>query len=107
MTIGILRFCRYRRALNSGLLRCMERFHKRNERRNFMGTEIFSVSRHITAALDDLPDQLIMRQPRRNRIERWAAHTARSIQTMTIAALFALQHERPAKLQWRAAFDEM
>jgi hypothetical protein len=46
----------------------MQRFEKRNECRCFRRTQIVPICRHIAASLDDLADELVLREPYGNAV---------------------------------------
>src|SRR6516162_4314446 len=46
----------------------MQRLEKCHERRGLRRAEIFSVGRHVSAPLDHLPDELVLRQSHSHRV---------------------------------------
>ena len=48
----------------------MQRFEERHESGRLRRTQVLSIGGHVSPALDDLPDQLIVRQPDRDGVER-------------------------------------
>jgi hypothetical protein len=51
----------------------VQRFEKRDQGSRFRRTQILSVSRHVAASLDHLSNQLILREPHGNAVERWSS----------------------------------
>src|SRR5438309_1500115 len=84
-----------------GLVRRAQRLHEGHQRSHFRGTQILAIRRHVAASLDDLPDQLIVSQTDRDRIESWAPQSAFSAQAVTVPALLALHQDRALKLERR------
>src|SRR5579862_2822077 len=79
----------------------MECLEKRDKRRSFRRAQVFSVSRHVAAALNHLADELVLREPHGNAIERRPPLSAEFTERMAIAALFGLKDECPLPLQCR------
>src|SRR5262245_40257213 len=80
----------------------MQRFEERHERICFCGTQIFSVSRHIAAALDHLPDQLIIGEPDSDCIECRPPLSTFAVESMAVVALLGLKDQRTLAFQCRA-----
>jgi hypothetical protein len=49
----------------------MQSFKKRNQGSRFRRTQILPICRHVAASLDHLSNQLILREPHGNAVERW------------------------------------
>jgi hypothetical protein len=49
----------------------MEGFKERHERGSLCRTQIVSIGRHIAAALDHLPDELVTRKSHGDTIQSW------------------------------------
>src|SRR6266481_491323 len=81
----------------------MECFEERHERGGLGGTQVLSICRHVTAALDDLADQLILRQPDGNGVERRAALPSFGTERVAVVALLDLEHERALPLERRTS----
>src|SRR5277367_2260213 len=77
----------------------MKSHEKRNQRRGFRRTQVFSVGRHVAAALDDLSNQLILCEPHGDAVERRASLAAQIPKGMAVAALLGLKHERALSFQ--------
>ncbi len=84
----------------------MQRCHERYQRLHFRGVQVLAISGHVTAALDDLPDQLISGEPRGDVIERGSPLSAVAAQGVAIAALLGLEYGRAAQFNRRSSFDE-
>ena len=83
----------------------MQCFEKRHQSGGLRGTQVLSIRGHIAAALDDLADQLILREPDGDGVERRPAFAAVAVQRMAVVALLDLKHERPLPLQRRASLQ--
>src|SRR5258706_5437303 len=86
------------------LIRRPQRLHERDQRSYFRGTQILSIRRHVSASLDDLPDELIARETGGHGVQGRAAQTAFAAKAVTIAALLALDENRTLEFQRRASF---
>src|SRR5260370_27958644 len=85
----------------SGLSNRVQRLEVCDQGRGLLRAEVLSVSRHIAAALDHLADELILREPDRDSIERRAALSIALLGRMAIAAFQRLEHPRAPALQRR------
>ena len=83
-----------------------QRFEEGDERRHFRGREVLAVGRHVAAALEDLADELVAREPRGDVVERRPALPPCVAERVAVAALLDLEHERALPLERRAALDE-
>src|ERR1700756_32386 len=66
-------------------------------------TQVVSIGRHIAAALDHLPDELVVRQSHRDAIQGWSPLSARVAEGVAVAELLYLKHERTLPLERRRA----
>jgi hypothetical protein len=48
----------------------MQGLEKRDQCRGFRRTQVFAVRRHVATALDNLPNQLILRKPHGDAVQR-------------------------------------
>src|SRR5882724_11478335 len=80
----------------------MECFEERHERRGLGGTQVLSICRHVAAALDHLPDELVFRQSDGDGVEPWTALPTFAIERVAVVALLHLEHERSLPLERRA-----
>src|SRR5262245_41933125 len=85
----------------------MERLQKRDKRRGFRWTQVLSVGRHVAAPLNDLTNQLVLRQAGGDTVETRAPFTAGVAKGVTVAALFRLEHQRALSLQRRRAAEHL
>src|SRR5262249_61713884 len=76
-----------------------ERFEEGDERGRLRRAQVLSVGRHVPAALDHLADQLILREPHRDAVQRGPALTTRAAQRVAVAALLELQDQRSVPLE--------
>src|SRR5215467_12097039 len=72
----------------------------------FRRAQVFSVSWHVASALNHLPDQLVLREPYRNAVERRTSLPAEFAERMAIAALLGLKHQRPLPLKRRGSVQK-
>ena len=72
----------------------MERLEERDERRRLRRREVRAVRRHVASALQDLAEELVLRQPRRDVVERRAAPAPGVAERVAVAALLVLEDER-------------
>src|SRR5258708_33291088 len=77
----------------------MESFKERDERRGLGRAQVVSIGRHIAAALDHLPDELVGRKPHRDAIQGWSPLSARIAEGVAVAALLYLKHQRTLPLE--------
>ena len=80
----------------------MQRLEEGDERRRLGGTQVLAVGRHVAAALDDLADELILRQAHGHVVERGPRSPPAVAERMAVAALLGLEHERALPLERRA-----
>src|SRR5262245_26910287 len=85
----------------------MQSLEKRNQGSRLRRTQVFSVSRHVSTTLDNLPDQLILCESHRNRIKRGPSLAAEIPKRMAIAALFCLKNQRALPLQGGRAVQKL
>src|ERR1700688_4467501 len=81
----------------------MKRLKKGDQRSGLGWTEILSISRHITATLDYLPDELVVGQSQSNTVECGSALTSLIIQRVTVVTLLRLKNQRTLAFQRRTA----
>src|SRR5262249_5976619 len=81
------------------LSRRTQRLEECDECGRLCRTQVFSISRHVAASLNDLPDELVLREPHRDGVKgRPPLPTAASKGT-AVAALFALKDKRALPLK--------
>ena len=71
----------------------MQGLEERDQGRCLGWTQILSVGWHVASALDHLPDQLVLREPQSDSVERRAALTAHVIKRMAVVALLGLENQ--------------
>src|ERR1700691_5206132 len=77
----------------------MQRLKKRDQRRGFRRTQILAVRGHIAAALDHLPNQLILRQTSGHGIQSRSALSALIVERVGVVALLELENESALSLE--------
>ena len=84
----------------------MERFEKCDESRSLRWVQVLSIGGHIAATLQDLPHELICRQPDGNRIESRPALTPDVANGVAVVTLLRLKYERSLDLNRRATIQK-
>src|SRR5215468_12398050 len=88
------------RGIASGSLsRRMQRFEKCDECGRLRRTQVFSISRHVAASLNDLPDELVVRESHCDAVQGGAPISAGPSKGMAVATLFDLKNERALPLK--------
>src|SRR4029077_5861024 len=88
------------RCVARGSLPCwMQRFEECDECGRLRRTQILPICRHVAAPLDHLADELVLREPDGNVVERRTPLSAEFTEGMAIAALLDLKHESPLPLK--------
>src|SRR5260370_16328282 len=83
------------RCITSWSLPCgMQGLKKRDERRGLCRTQVLPVRRHVAASLDHLADELVLREPHGDAIQRRASLPAQLPEGMAVAALLHLKNKR-------------
>ena len=77
----------------------MQGLEKPDKRGSFRRAQVFSVSRHVSASLNDLADKLVLREAHSNAVERRASLSAEFAERVAIAALLGLKDECPLSLK--------
>ena len=85
----------------------MQRLKKRNQGCGFRRIQAVPVSRHVAAALQDLADQLILGETRRDGIQCRTSFAAFFAERVTVVALLALEDERPLTFECSPARQEV
>src|SRR5580700_7746273 len=84
----------------------MQRFEKSYERGGLRRAQILGIRGHISASLDHLADELVLREPDRDTIESGASLPSALLKRMTVAALLRLKDERALPLQGGCAVQK-
>src|ERR1700691_398878 len=69
------------------------------ERGSLCRTQVVAISRHVAAALNYLPNELVLRQPHGNAIQGRSPLSARASERVAVAALLDLKYERTLALK--------
>jgi hypothetical protein len=83
----------------------MQRLEKCDECGRLRRTQVFSISWHVAASLNYLPDELVLREPHCDRVQGGASLPAASSKGMAVATLFELKNERALSLERSRAKD--
>src|SRR5580704_12428944 len=83
----------------------MQRLKERHQRGGLRRTQVLSISRHVAAALNHLPDQLILGELDGHSIQLRPALPSRTTQSVAIVALLSLKNQRTLPLQSRTPFE--
>src|SRR5215471_583403 len=89
------------------LSRWMQRLEKCDECGRLRRTQVFSISRHVAASLNDLPDELVMREPHGDGVQGGSSVPTGPSKSMAVATLFHLKNERTLPLQRRRVKDHL
>src|SRR5215472_12623494 len=84
----------------------MQGFEKGHQRRGLRRAQILAISRHVAASLDHLANELVLREPHRNTVQRRTPLPTLVCQGMAIAALLDLKYKRSLPLQRGCPFQE-
>jgi len=84
----------------------MKSHEESNDGGGLRGTEIFSVGRHVAAALDDLASKLVLRKEDGDLIEGGTPLAAFVTESMAVVALLELKDERALTHERRAILQE-
>src|SRR5882757_9698097 len=85
----------------------MQSYQKRDQGGCFRRTQVVSVGRHVAASLNDLADQLVLRQSYGDAVECRPSLAARLSERMAIAALFGLKYESALAFQSSGAVKKL
>src|SRR5580692_165471 len=81
--------------ITSRTLSCrMQGLEESYERRGLCRTQVVPIGWHVAAALDDLPNQLVLGQPHGNAVQSWPPLSTRIAERVAVAALLDLKHQR-------------
>src|SRR5258707_882735 len=95
-----------RRIARGSLPSRMQGLKKGDERRGFRRTQVLPIRGHVAASLDHLADELVLRQPHSDAIQRRASLPAHLTQRMAVAALFDLKDECALTLHRGCAMEK-
>src|SRR5580658_6606184 len=93
------------RIASRALSRWMQGLEESDESSRLCRTQIVSIGGHVAAALNHLPDKLVLRQPHGNAVQRWSPLSARVAKRVAVAALLDLKHERALALECGRAMN--
>src|SRR5215469_9414266 len=83
----------------------MQGLQKCDQRSSSRRAQIASICRHIAAALNHLPDELVLREADCNTIQSRPSLSSGSAEGVAISALLGLKHKRTLALQCCRAMD--
>src|SRR5580704_4529693 len=78
---------------------------KSYECRGLCRTQVVPIGRHIPAALNHLPNELVLWQPHGNAVQGWPSLSTHVAKRVTVAALLDLEHERTLPLKCSRAMN--
>src|SRR4029453_3842181 len=84
----------------------MEVLEEGDESRGLRRAEVLAVGRHVAAALDDLADEVVLRQAPGDVVEGGAALAAALLERMAVAALLDLEDQRALSLEGGRTLEE-
>jgi hypothetical protein len=85
----------------------MKSLEEGDEGGGFWWAEIFAVRGHVAAALNDLANELVLREQESDLVESGSAFTAFIAERMAVVALLELKDERALTLERRAILQEL
>ena len=86
--------------ITCGSLACrMQGLEKRDKSGRFRWTQVFSIGWHVATSLNHLPDELVLREPHGNAVERRSPLSAEFTERMAIPALLGLKNESSLPLK--------
>src|SRR5579863_8282978 len=86
--------------ITSRTLRCWVQGLKESyERRSLCRTQVVPIGGHIPAALNHLPNELVLREADRNAVQSWPSLSTCVAKRVAVAALLDLKHERTLALE--------
>src|ERR1700719_1268024 len=68
-------------------------------------TQVVPIGRHVAAALNHLPNELVLGQPHGNAVQVWPPLSTRVAKRVAVAALFHLKHKRTLPLECGGAVN--
>src|SRR5258706_4168717 len=95
-----------RRIARGSLPGRMQSLEKCDERRGLCRTQVLPVRRHVAASLDHLADELVLREPHGDAIQRRASLPAQLPEGMAVAALLDLKNKCALPLQGRCGMKK-
>jgi hypothetical protein len=78
---------------------------ERDERRSLSRTQVVAIGRHVASALNDLPDELVLRQAHGNAVEGRSSLSPQVAKRVAVAALLDLKNERTLPLKGSGAMN--
>src|SRR5580700_8114892 len=69
------------------------------ERRSLCRTQVVSIGRHVAAALNHLPNELVLCEAHGDAVQGWPSFSTRIVKRVAVAALLNLKHERTLALK--------
>src|SRR3984885_6778281 len=92
--------------ITSRTLRCwVQGLEESYERRSLCRTQAVPIGRHVAAALNHLPNELVLRQPNGNAVQGWSPLSTRVAKRVAVAALLDLKNERALTFKRRRALN--
>src|SRR5262249_17151447 len=91
------------RVAGRGHIRGTQRLHESDESRYLLRRQVPAKRRHVAAALNHLPDQLVAGEASGHTIQRWAAQTTFAPRAATLPPLLVSHHQRTLQLQRRTS----
>src|SRR5271156_640258 len=75
------------------------------ERRRLCRTQIVAIRGHVAAALNHLPNELVLRQSHGNAVKGWPSFSTRVTKRVAVSALLDLKHKRTLPLKCGCAMN--
>jgi hypothetical protein len=81
----------------------MQRFEERYEGGRLSRAQVFGISGHVAATLDDLPNQLVLCKPKGYGVQGRGALAALIVERVAVVALLQLENQGALALEGRAS----
>jgi len=85
----------------------MQRFEERYERGRLSGAQVFGISGHVAATLDDLSNQLVLCKPEGYGVQGRGALAALIVERVAVMALLQLENQGALPLEGRALLEKL
>src|SRR6266702_8191476 len=96
---GLCHGCLTRCICGRRLIEGMQGFQELHECRGLGGAQVLAIRRHVAAALEDLPDKLILRETRRDKIQSRTTLSANACNRVAVTALLRLKDDSALPLE--------
>src|SRR5580704_13815803 len=103
--LAIAKYQVKRRITSRPLTRRVQGFKESYERRSLCRTQVVPIGWHVAAALNHLPNELVLGQPHGNAVQGWPPFSTSVAKRVAVAALLDLKHQRTLPLKCSRAMN--